>query len=165
MGKKTKTEKKATSDKVSDKTPRVRKPPMERAKILADLAAKKIGVLAKMVPLVGVGEVTEAQGGCCERIEINLCLAQKTAAQIAADVDLLLDSGFVPKTGSPGRKGLAEGDRVTIKEAKFDVEMHGDLNLFEVMKISEKYVLIRSNGDTTLQFPVLRVWLKSVGTA
>jgi hypothetical protein len=146
---------------IADKTPRVRKPMMERVKMNIDLASKKLGALAKMGTLVSTGEPTVDQVAACERIEMNLQSAQSMVAQLAADVKLLLTSGFIPKASAPGRKGLVAGDLVKIKEAKFDVAMHGDSNHFEVVTTSEKGARIQGVEDATVQFPVLRAWLEA----
>ena len=153
-----------TADKSSaaDKTPRERKPVMERATTLATLAQKKLSALAKMLPLTSTTEAAAIELAACERISINMESAQSMVSQIVTDARALLAAGFVVKARAAGRKGLAEGDLVKIKEAKFDADMHGSDNNFKVLKISEKYVLIRSTYDETMQFPVLRGWLEPV---
>ena len=150
----------------STRTPRVRKSPMERAAALIKLAAVKIGALAKLAARWPQEEgAGEQQVVVCERVAINLRSVQSMAAQLSTDVELLQASGFSPKVAASGRKGLAEGDVVKIKAAKFDVIMHGDDNNFKVVKTSEKNVLIRGVEDESVQFPVLRTWLESVKVA
>jgi hypothetical protein len=149
----------------ADKTPRVRKPPMERAQILIKLAVVKLTALAKLSAgwedeSLGAG-ANPGVGVVSTRIAMNLRSALGMTAQIAADVGTLRDLGFAPKASALGRKGLAEGDLVKIKDAKFDVEMHGTYNHFKVVKTSEKNVLIEGAVDETIRFPVLRAWLES----
>jgi hypothetical protein len=149
---------------VATKTPRARKPPMERAQALIQLAVAKLAALAKLSAgwqeEVNSDVAVMGAGALCERIAINLRSALSMSNQIAADVKNAADTGFSPKAGSPGRKGLAACDLVKIKEAKFDVKMHGDDNHFEVVTTSEKNVLIKGMVSGA-SFPVPRAWLEA----
>ena len=145
-----------------EKAPRTpRKPAVERAAKLATLATKKVAALTRMT-VKWHGEATPAQQSACVRIAANLGSVEGFINQIAADTAFLKDSGFTPAGGSAGRKAIAVGTRVKIKNAKFDAEVHGEDNDFEVVGTTEKYVRIQGVANSNLEIPVLRAWIEPV---
>jgi hypothetical protein len=150
----------ATAEK-GEKAPRTRKPPVERAVKLAALATKKIVALARTTGKWR-GEATEEQQTACERLTGNLTHVQGFVTQILADVNLLHTTGFTPTAGARGRKAVAVGTQVKLKEGKFDEVAHGADNLFEVVQVTDKYTILRGVDNPRVQFPAPRNWFDIV---
>jgi hypothetical protein len=151
-----------TAASAGTKERKPRKPAVERAEKLATLLTKKYTALQKMV-IKWHGEATPEQQTATIRLAANLGLLTAPISEIAADVAFLLDSGFTPSGGSPGRKPLAVGTKVKIKEAKYDPEIHGEMNDFTVFRTTDKFIIIKD--DDGLPVGVIRAWLEVVGTA
>lgn len=142
-----------------DKAPRTRKPMMERAAKLANLAMKKLTALAKMAAKWR-GEATTEQSAASARLNANLLSVRDFVEVIVKDAGFLHTSGFAPTSGSAGRKPLATGTRVKIKDAKFDPEVYGEDNDFEVIGTTEKYIRIQGVANSDVQAAVLRAWIE-----
>lgn len=149
----------ASKPATGEKQPRSRKPAAERAAKLATLIVKKVVALTKMTAKWH-GKATPEQQSACVRTAASLGNIKGFVDQIAADTAFLKDSNFTPTGGSAGRKPIAVGTRVKIKDAKFDVEIHGEDNDFEVIGTTEKYVRIQGIADARLEIPVLRAWIE-----
>lgn len=143
---------------VSDKPKRKRKPPVERAQRLATQMVAKLQAMARSTNKWH-GEATPSQAAACARIAQNLGVIAQPLDTLSADLSYLRDTGWAPQAGSPGRKPLPAGERVQIREAKFDPVVHGTENSFEVATTTEKYVVVRGIANKNIRIPVLRAWI------
>ena len=145
------------------KAKRTRKPAMERAQKLTNLLVKKYSALAKAAGRWG-GECTPEQRTAVVQITTNLGEMRSRVDDVAADIAFLNDSGFAPTAGSPGRKPLADGTMVKLKDKRFDAEVHGEINLFKVVSKTEKYFrLVNGAGDVAVSVP--RAWFDPIDSA
>jgi uncharacterized protein YukE len=155
----------AKVEDTKDKVKRTRKPAVERAQKLAVLINKKHAALTKLVGRWH-GEATDAQQAACARLAVALGETADQLATLTADTAYLVDTGWVPtakRGGGGGRKALAVGMRVMIKNKRYDPIVHGDNNLFEVVLLSDKNIVIRDMGGDR-EFPVPRLSIKIVST-
>jgi hypothetical protein len=140
----------------------VMKPPIERAAKLARLLALKAKALLHLVS-TWQGELTGEQAPLHVEAKGFLEDLVPGAEQILLDIDTLQQSGFQPTGGRAysSREPLAAGARVQLKPKRFDTELYGSLNDFDVVVEIQRNVRIREHGNLQGQsfFPIPRAWL------
>jgi hypothetical protein len=142
-----------------------RTPAVERAARLASQVEKKIVALTKNTGRWH-GDATPEQVGARKRLAQALGSMAPLADALAVDLAFLQDSKFQPASAAPGRKPLAAGTRVKIKEKQYDAEAHGTLNLFAVLRVTEKGLyILRSVRDPRITPAVPRAWIEENGGA
>lgn len=144
------------------KAPRKRSPPMDRALKFVRLADKNTG---RALRLVGNwrGEATDEQKRMNEEIVAKLKEAAPLLECALLDVGLLAKTSFAP-TEARGRaitEPFTAGERVAIKEAVYNADLHGKTNDFEVVVQVGGFVKIRpTGGDLRTNIVVNRVHLE-----
>jgi hypothetical protein len=148
------------------KAKRARKPAIVRAGRLAALIAKNTANLTKNANR-WQGSAKPDQFEAIRRVTATLVTLGEAADEVSADIAFLVDSGFTPAVGSPGRKPMfMPGAKVAIKEKRYDASAHGATNVFDVVTLTEKYVQIRAAGVArAMTFPVSRKWLTLLDAA
>lgn len=150
----------ATTSTTTGKRGYNRTPVLQRAAKLVLHMSKKHAALDKMASKWHGENETESQTDSLNMITDRLRDMGEVLADISTAVTSLTDSGFKPVLGSPGRKPLAAGDAVAFKADKYDPVAHGSVNAFVVVATTDKYVMIRPEGDSkTTPLPVSRAWI------
>lgn len=157
----------ASNPPANDKPKRAykRTPIMTRAGKLVSQLGKKATALLKMASRWVSDDETEQQTDALNAIVDNLREIEPRIGDVSTSLKLLIDTSWTPKAGAPGRRPLAEGDDVQVKEKFYDPVAHGSKNLFTVASTTEKYVLIRAKGaDGATPFPIERSKVKGATT-
>jgi len=154
----------AETSATATKSSRPRKPPVVRANKLATQLAKKVIALDKQTER-WKGEGSEEQQLALGKI--RECLEQIGApiAELQDNIDFLLASGWNPASSGLGRKPIAVGDTVRIREKFYEPEIVGASNEFEVVKLTEKNAVVVPIDGKLKPFPIPRHYLARVAGA
>lgn len=154
----------ATAGDEVKKAGRPRKPPVVRAIKLATQLAKKAIALEKQTER-WKGDGTEEQKLSLSRVRENLNQIGTPIADLQDDLDFLQESGWVPASSGLGRKPIAVGDNVRIREKFYESDIQGGLNEFNVVKLTEKNAVIEPVDKSMKPFPVPRHYLARLASA
>lgn len=139
-----------------EKVPRKRSPPMDRAMKFARLADKNCGRLRRLVGNWRA-ECTSDQKVLNATV-VEACKAAAPQLEKAlVSIGLLKDTGLEPveARGRAITEPLAAGERVRLKDATYNEELHGPTNDFEVVAQIGMQVRIRPVGDMRGPQPVV----------
>lgn len=146
-----------------------RRPPLVQASRLVELMA---GNATKLHEKARTWQVDAAITSAEQRVAVTKVLngargLETALTSLSDSLAYLQESGYVAKVPkSPGRKSsIGPGTHVALKPKRYDPEVHGDINDFEVASITEKgaYKLRPTGGDEDeIVCGVPRAWIEKL---